>query len=48
MFDSITTTAIIAEATTFVTAIAPVALIVIGLGLTFTLVNWVVAKFRSR
>ena len=48
MFDAITTSGIVAEATTFVQAIYPVVLIVIGFGLALTLANWVVAKFRSR
>lgn len=46
MFDSITVSSIVAEATTFVAAIYPIVLIVMGLGLTLTLVNWAVAKFR--
>ena len=48
MFDGITVANIVAEATTFATAISGVVLIVVGFGLMLTLANWVVAKFRGR
>ena len=47
MFDSITATGVVASATLWVAEVYPVILIVMGLGLLFTLANWVVAKFRQ-
>jgi xanthine/uracil permease len=48
MFDGITVSAIIAQATPFAAAVSGVVLIVIGLGLFYSLANWIIGKFRSR
>ena len=46
MFDSITVGGIVTQATTFLAAVYPVILIVLGLILLLKLSNWVIAKFR--
>lgn len=48
MFDGITVSAIIAEATTFASELRDILLIVIGFGMFVALANWVVAKFKNR
>jgi hypothetical protein len=47
MFSSITATGVVAAAGGWVTPLTGIVLIVLGLLVTFTLLNWVVAKFRS-
>lgn len=47
MFESLTTTAVLASAGGVATEILPVVLLVLGLGLAFMLANWVVAKVRG-
>ena len=48
MFDSITVAAIVGEATSFISEIYPIVLVVIGFIVTLKLANWAVAKFRRR
>ena len=48
MFSSVTATGALVAAGAWMGQIYPVILIVIGFGLTLTLANWVVAKFRKR
>lgn len=46
MFSSFTAAGVIAQATTFATEIAPVALVVAGAGVALGLTGWVISKLR--
>lgn len=46
MFTTFTAAGVIAQATTFVDEIAPVAMICVGLGLAVGLTGWVIKKLR--
>lgn len=48
MFDGITVSAIVTEATTFAGSLEGVILIVVGFGVMLALANWVIAKLGRR